>query len=581
MIETLLAGRLVMGVAGIVLLGAAIWVTRRRETAALGPFALFVGVVGALAVADSVAAGSRTPLSMVWLTTVVAIPCAFTWFVVEYYGLPHLASPTRKAVFLAPAALALIGGFALILAPESAGSMAGGGPTAPALPSLLGFAALAEQIGLYYAGGVMLGGVALLARVVADYEHLDRRLAVALSVVAVWPWLAYIVTPAIVGRVSIDSIIALNATGYTLSATAVGFAVTRGGIFEAAPAAGTLGPETVLADLDDAVVVVDCDHRVVKRNDAAADLFGVDSETATPLSACVGFDLDTLRDSDTVEHSGPDGSRQFEATVSPVSDRFDRQPGYAIVFTDVTRQRVRSQRLSVLNRVLRHNLRNEMTVIRGRAELIADGGHEHTDYAETIVSSADDLMSTGDRARQVEKMMSTMAATEATVSLADLAGGLVEEYRAAYPEATLSVDIDDALHASVNDQVLSTVLDNLVENAIEHNDAPTPIVTVGARMTDDGVQVSVSDNGPGIPTNETAVIETGDEDELAHGSGLGLWAIKWGVVRLGGELTFEDRKPQGTVVTIQLPAGVEPASEPETESEAETEEPATATAAAD
>ncbi|MFQ3476025.1 PAS domain-containing protein [Halonotius sp. F2-221B] len=561
MIAPLLAARVVMGVAGAGLLATAVWVARRRETAALRPFALFVGVVGSLAVADAAAAGALTSLSVVWLLTVLAIPAAFTWFVIEYYGLPYLASPRRKAAFLAPVAVALAGGIALILSPESSGSMAGGGPTAPAVPAPLGFAALAEQIGLYYAGGVMIAGVALLALTVAEYDYLDRRLAAVLSFVAVWPWLAYMVTPAIANRVGTSSIIGLNATGYTLSLAAVGFAVTRGGIFDAAPAAGTLGPETVLADLDDAVVVVDRDERIVTLNDAAADAFGVEpaAATAEPLSACVGFDLDTLRDSDTVELSGPDGSRQFEATVSPVSDQFDRQPGYAIVFTDVTQQRVRSQRLSVLNRVLRHNLRNEMNKIRGRAELIADGGQEYVDHAETIVSSADDLIATGERARQVEQMMATTAAVEEAASLAAIGEAVIEEYRSEYPDATLSVDIDNSLRAPVNEQVLAHVLDNLVENAIVHNDAPTPVVTVGARATDDGVEVSVADNGPGIPNTERAVIESGDEDDLDHGSGLGLWAVKWGAVRLGGEIAFADRKPRGTVVTITLPT--EPSAE--------------------
>lgn len=558
MVNTMLAARGVMGVVGTILILTAVWVARRRETGALRPFALFVGVVGTLAVADAFATGSLTSLSAVWLLTFLTIPCAFTWFVIEYYGLPYLASPLRKAAFLTPVAVALAGGIALILAPESSGSMAGGGPTAPALPSALGFAALAEQIGLYYAGGVMLAGIALLVRVVDDYEYLDRRLAAVLSFVAVWPWLAYMVTPAIASRVGLSSIIGLNATGYTLSLAAVGFAVTRGGIFDAAPAAGTLGPETVLADLDDAVVVVDRDHRVVKLNDAAAEVFEVDPATATtdPLSECVGFDLDTLRSSETVELSRPDGSRQFEATVSPVNDRFDRQPGYAIVFTDVTQERVRRQRLSVLNRVLRHNLRNEMTKIRGRAELIADGGQEYVDHAETIVSSADELMSTGERARQVEEMMATTAAEPEPVSLAAVADAVVKEHQMEHPDATLSVDIADSLTAPVDEEVLVGILDNLVENAVEHNDAETPVVTVDARETDSGVRVSVSDNGPGIPSNERAVIETGEEDSLEHGSGLGLWAVKWGVVRLGGELTFEDRKPRGTVVTIEFPTDI-------------------------
>jgi len=453
MVETLTVFRAAMGTAGLALLATAVWVDRRRETAALRPFVLFVGAVGTLAVADSLAAGNLTSLSVVWLTTFLAIPCAFTWFVVEYYGLPHLASPARKVAFLAPAAVALVGGTALIVGPEMAGSMAGGGPTAPALPSVLGFAALAEQVGLYYAGGVMLAGVALLVRTVAEYEYLDRRLAAVLSFVAVWPWLAYVLTPGIASRVALDSVIGLNATGYSLSLAAVGFAVTRGGIFDAAPAAGTLGPETVLAELDD----------------AAAETFGVDpaAVTAEPLSGVVGADLDALRDSESVELSVPEGTRHFEASVSPVSDRFDREPGHAVVLTDVTQERVRSQRLSVLNRVLRHNLRNGMTNIIGRAQLIADGEHEHADTAESILSSADDLMTASERARQIEEMMAAAPAFEGHVALADLA-------------------------------------------------------------------------------------------EHVHGSGLGLWAVKWGVVRLGGELAFRDREPHGTVVTIDLPRGDRP-----------------------
>jgi len=303
MVETLQFFRAVMGVAGLALLGTAVWIDRTRETAALWPFVLFVGAVGTLAVADALAAGNITSLSVVWLTTFLAIPCMFTWFIVEYYGLPHLASPARKVAFLAPPAVALVGGTALIVSPEMSGSMAGGAPTAPALPSVLGFAALAEQIGLYYAGGVMLAGVALLARTVADFEYLDRRLAVVLSFVAVWPWLAYFVTPGLAGRVALETIIGMNATGYSLSLVAVGFAVTRGGIFDAAPAAGTLGPGTVLAEIDDAVIVVDSDHQVVKRNEAATDTFNLDADasSAASLSECIGADLDALRDTETVE----------------------------------------------------------------------------------------------------------------------------------------------------------------------------------------------------------------------------------------------------------------------------------------
>ncbi|MFB6111912.1 MAG: ATP-binding protein [Halobacteriaceae archaeon] len=552
---SLLLIRVVMATAGIALLGTAIWIYRTRDTPALRPFALFVGTLGTLAVADALAAGDLQSLTLVWLTTFLAIPLGFAWFVVEYYGLPHLASPTRKASFLLPAVSALAGGAVLVVTPEVGGSMTGGGPTTPGLPSMLGVAGLAEQIGLYYAGGVMIAGVGLLIRTVSEYEYLDRRLGVALSFAAVWPWIAYFLTPAIVSQVSLEVIMGLNATGYTLSVAAIAFAVTRGGIFDAAPAAGTLGAETVLADLETPVVVVDHDHRVVKLNRAATDTFGLDrnGSAAETLSACVGVDLDTLRSQETVELRVPEGTRRFEASVSQVSDRFGRQPGHAIVVTDITQERVRSQRLSVLTRVLRHNLRNGMTTIKGRAKLIADDDPEDSDSVESILSSADELMAKSERVRQVEQMLATSPETERAIGLADVADRVIEDYRAAHPEASFSVDIDASLRLRVDEQVLSIVLDNLVENAVIHNDAPTPVVTVSARMIEGTVQLSVADNGPGIPEYEIDVVEGGDEDALEHGSGLGLWVVKWGVVRLGGDLTFSKNEPRGTAVMIDIP----------------------------
>jgi signal transduction histidine kinase len=312
---------------------------------------------------------------------------------------------------------------------------------------------------------------------------------------------------------------------------------------------------------------------VVKLNEAAIDSFGLDRDAATTadLASCLGADLETVRTAETVELEVPEGTRHFETTVSGVSDRFGRQPGHAIAFTDVTQERVRSQRLSVLNRVLRHNLRNGMTAIMGQAERIANDDHEYSDSAESILTSADDLMATSRRARQIEQMMAAAPDAERTRSLVDVAERVVDEYRTAHPDASLSVDIDPALTVPVDDRVLSVVLDNLVENAVVHNDAPTPVVTVGARVVDGGIRVSVSDNGPGIPAHEREVIEAGEEDALEHGSGLGLWAVKWGVVRLGGELRFSENHPHGTVVMIGLPSGAEPGSPVPTVGSAETE----------
>lgn len=94
-----------------------------------------------------------------------------------------------------------------------------------------------------------------------------------------------------------------------------------------------------------------------------------------------------------------------------------------------------------------------------------------------------------------------------------------------------------------------------MENALEQTDDEAPAVAVA--LVDDaetgGLTVAVQDEGPGIPEDELAVLETGTETALEHGSGLGLWLVKWGMDLLGGRVTFETSE-NGTTVRLDFPA---------------------------
>jgi signal transduction histidine kinase len=228
------------------------------------------------------------------------------------------------------------------------------------------------------------------------------------------------------------------------------------------------------------------------------------------------------------------------------------------VVRDVTRRRLRGQRLTVLNRVLRHNLRNRMTSIIGRAELLTDADRDEDELAEGILTTADDLVTLGERAREVEQIMSvTPRAGEAT-RLATVVESVIETVGAAFPAVAIRTDVDPNLSVPVDERILEPVLRNLVENAAEHNDAETPTVDVTADVDPDrpdAVAVTVADNGPGIPERERAVIRDGEESPLEHGSGLGLWAVYWGVTRTGGDLSFVAEEPGGARVVVRLPRG--------------------------
>ena len=101
------------------------------------------------------------------------------------------------------------------------------------------------------------------------------------------------------------------------------------------------------------------------------------------------------------------------------------------------------------------------------------------------------------------------------------------------------------------------MLDNILDNAVEHNDAETPLVEItvstGETSASGQTTVSVADNGPGLPDDEQAVLTSEKETQLNHSSGLGLWLTRWIVRNSNGTLAVEQSAWNGTRIVIRLP----------------------------
>ena len=97
---------------------------------------------------------------------------------------------------------------------------------------------------------------------------------------------------------------------------------------------------------------------------------------------------------------------------------------------------------------------------------------------------------------------------------------------------------------------LPTAIAQLIENAIEHGVADNGTIQLTATTDDDQVIISVTDNGPGIPQNELAVIDQAEESALNHASGVGLWLISRIIAYSDGDLSFEI--DNGTIARLTL-----------------------------
>ena len=114
------------------------------------------------------------------------------------------------------------------------------------------------------------------------------------------------------------------------------------------------------------------------------------------------------------------------------------------------------------------------------------------------------------------------------------------------------------------ERTLTLVFTNLLENAADAMDGQG-IITIGGSTIDAWVEVTVSDNGPGIaPTLHDHIFEL---DFSGRGAarptklGFGLWWVKTLMTRLGGSVSVESDGVHGTTFRLRLPRAGE-SSEP-------------------
>ncbi len=323
--------------------------------------------------------------------------------------------------------------------------------------------------------------------------------------------------------------------------------------------------QNVPALLGDAVLVFDPADRLVEANARAKSLFE-EIEAGVTAADLLGDAPDSLGGAVVSPGRG-----EYELRSSPVTDWRGTRVGTVVVLRDVTELKASEQRLSVVNRILRHNLRNELTVILGEVDRLADQP-DNDEALERLGTAATRLSRLSEKARHIRSSTVGADAPTVAVDLAAVAESVLAQHRERSPAARLSLESPEAAFVPAPDrEAVETILDNLLENAIEHHDRAQPSVAVTVEPGDP-VVLQVTDDGPGIPPAEREPLTQREESQLEHASGLGLWLVRWLVEAADGTLAFADREPRGTVVTVRLPPAETPESE-RSESRAARSEP--------
>ncbi|MDL5363610.1 ATP-binding protein [Halalkalicoccus sp. NIPERK01] len=229
---------------------------------------------------------------------------------------------------------------------------------------------------------------------------------------------------------------------------------------------------------------------------------------------------------------------------------------YAIERKKTERElRTRTRELAILNQLTRHDIRNDISLVVGRAREVAEHVEPRgQDAIDEIIQSSNHILQL---TRTVGDIVETVTDDEEVdlhpVVLSQVLATEVEKAQGLYRGVELSIEGEVAgLRVRAND-LLSSVVGNLISNAIFYNDKDVPVVRLSAERMDETVVIRVADNGPGIPDRrKERIFAEGERGETSSGMGIGLSLVDRLVTQYDGEIWVEDNEPEGSVFCVEL-----------------------------
>jgi len=301
--------------------------------------------------------------------------------------------------------------------------------------------------------------------------------------------------------------------------------------------------------LGDAVAA--SDGGVVERAPPAAVADELETVLIAPL-ADIGALSVGLTDDDRIE-TAPRFVEVLAANAAAAVERSDRE-------ADLRRV---TEELTILNRVVRHDIRNDATLLmtelrRARAEVDDD-----REVAERIDRALDDTEHVVDVTATVGDLVDVLTGddvrADATVDLVSILGREVDRAREVHPEAAFHLDVAGEPWVTGN-EMLSSVFRNLLNNAVDHHGGDSPTVEVGVEVDDEAATVRIADDGPGIPARRREdLFDRGEQSLESSGIGLGLYLVERLTTRFGGTVDVGDAALGGTAFEVRLPLADPPA----------------------
>ncbi|TGM57362.1 PAS domain-containing sensor histidine kinase [Leptospira biflexa] len=407
----------------------------------------------------------------------------------------------------------------------------------------------------------------------------NRYLLILISFLFIW-------VAAILHKVGIRPLPGMNITAVmcTMQAIMIFFAIGYYRMFDLVP----LVRGEIVDELDEAVVILDFNNRVVDWNSSAENLFSIKDKSVALLPHDIFFQntpeliskLDHLSDKRTISKWSWEKEQKFwEVTAKQIRDSNRKKIGMVLVFRDNTEQRNLEKQMANVNRellvangtkdrflsIISHDLRGPLAGIKmllkvlnedmkKKEDALAGMTQSLVDATESVFSLLENLLEWSKLQRGQEEFRPNYYRLDSIVL------ECVDLFSLSAKNKGISFEINIPNHAMVycDDRMIITVIRNLISNALKFSHQSSKI-EVSAIDTGYHWLVSIRDFGVGM--SKTTIDKLFKAGEVIKsigtqgetGNGIGLLLCSEFVTVNGGTLSADSDGASGSVFQFSIP----------------------------
>jgi PAS domain S-box-containing protein len=546
-------------------------------------WSLFGGIE--LLLTDAVVISMVVPLTYIGITVA---PAAWLMFTLQYVGHDKWITRNRLLIFVIEPILVQV-----LIVTNSFHKLFW---TARELTVIDGYVAVDYSYGpafwvhAFYSYALLLIGTILLIRAFIRSPQLYRGQIIYLMVASLAPWVANIVY--LTGISPFPQYLDLTPISFVITVGATAWSLYRFRLMDIVP----VGRETIIDNMEDAILILDSRNRVVDINRSALQILDKTSDKVIghPAEEVLAEEKNLLEQLGRMPESKTDltlelahSTRSYSLRVTPLRNRQNEISGKIVTLHDVTtlqetnRQlriatenaeeatRLKSQFLATMS----HELRTPLNAIIGYTELQLLGmagelNDTQYDYQERVLANSNHLLGLINDILDLSKIeagrMDVVKKPFALRTWLDEVVGenaILAQEKGLEFKCSVATDMPDLL---LGDAVrLRQIVVNLISNAVKFTKEGSVNLSIRPEA-EESWSIVVQDTGIGIPSHkqETIFMEFHQLDNSATreygGTGLGLAIARRLVTAMGGTIRVSSTLGEGSTFTVTLPLMEQP-----------------------